>query len=323
MDFMKTHMILGGLGQDGILLSNQLIREGEKVVSYVKQETFNLSNQKNEKVIYIFDDIFDQSKFLQNLSHYRPDYIYNFVSLSSVSESYANPMTSRQINYIFVKQLLELLLQYQEKSQKVITVFQASSSEMFGNFTNGKIVETTPLNPLSPYAEHKAMAHELIKNYNSSDDFKVFIGILFNHESYLRKPKFVSRKITQGAYQISIGKLDFLHLGNIDSSRDWGYAPDYVEAIKQIVRSNQPGDYVIASGELHTLREICEVVFQELVLGNYEKFLIIDEKLKRINDTVGLVGDSSKINMSIGWKPKKKFVEIFSEMARLEKSNLN
>ena len=320
---MKTHMILGGLGQDGILLSDQLIREGEKVVAYVKKETYKYSKFKNNKVTYIFDDIFDKSLFSQNLSRYRPDYIYNFVSLSSVSESYANPLISRQVNYVFVEDLLRLSLQYQESSKENVSVFQASSSEMFGNFSNGKIDESTPLNPLSPYAEHKALAHELAKKYQSKDHFKVFTGVLFNHESYLRKPKFVSRKITKSAYQISIAQLDFLHLGNIDSSRDWGYAPNYVEAIKELVRTDEPGDYVIATGELHTIREICEVVFQELNLGNYEKFVIIDEKLKRENDTVGLVGDFSKLMRLIGWKPEKKFEEIFKEMARLEESNLN
>ena len=320
---MKTHLILGGLGQDGILLSNQLIREGEKVVSYVKQETFNFSNHKNAKVTYIFDDIFDQSKFSENLFLYRPDYIYNFVSLSSVSESYANPEISKYINYIFVKDLFRLLLNYQEVSKKQLSIFQASSSEMFGSFTNGKIDESTPLNPLSPYAEHKALAHDLVKKYNSDDYFKVFTGILFNHESYLRKPKFVARKITHSAYQISIAKFDFLYLGNIDSSRDWGYAPDYVDAIKKLVRANKPGDYVIATGELHTIREICAIVFDELNLGNYEKFLVVDDKLKRKNDTVGLAGNFSKINELIGWKPKKKFEEIFREMAQLEKLNLN
>ena len=304
-------------------MANQLIREGEKVVSYVKQETFNYSNHKSEKVIYLLDDIFDQSKFSQNLSHYRPDYIYNFVSLSSVSESYANPEISKHINYIFVKNLFGLLLHYQEVSKKYLSIFQASSSEMFGSFTSGKIDESTPLNPLSPYAEHKALAHDLVKKYNLDDYFKVFTGILFNHESYLRKPKFVSRKITQSAYQISIAKFDFLRLGNIDSSRDWGYAPDYVDAIKKLVRTNKPGDYVVATGELHTIREICEIVFDELNLGNYEKFLVVDDKLKRKNDTVGLVGNFLKINNLIGWEPKKKFEEIFREMAQLEKWNLN
>lgn len=320
---MKTHLILGGLGQDGILLSNQLVREGEKVVSYVKRDTFNSSNFKNEQVIYIFDDIFDKNLFLQNLFRYYPDYIYNFVSLSSVSESYANPLVSKKVNYDFVKELYWLLLRYQEVSKKSISVFQASSSEMYGNFKNGKINELTQLNPLSPYAEHKALAHELVKKYNSNEYFKVFAGILFNHESYLRKPKFVSRKITMSAYQISIDQLDFLRLGNINSSRDWGYAPDYVDAIKEIVRTNNPGDYVIATGELHTIREICEVVFQELDLGNYENFLIVDDKLKRENDTVGLTGDFSKIEKLTGWKPKKKFKEIFREMAQLEKRALN
>jgi len=208
---MKTHMILGGLGQDGILLSNQLIREGEKVVSYVKQEIFNFSNHKNEKVTYIFDDIFDQSKFSQNLSHYRPDYIYNFISLSSVSESYADPQISKYINFIFVKNLFRLLLHYQEVSKKHISISQASSSEMFGSFTNGKIDESTPLNPLSPCAEHKALAHDLVKKYNSDDYFKVFTGILFNHESYLRKPKFVSKNYSE-CLSDSIAKFDFCTL---------------------------------------------------------------------------------------------------------------
>lgn len=320
---MKTHLILGGLGQDGILLANQLVREGEKVVSYVKRDTFNSSNFKNERVIYIFEDIFDKKLFLQNLFRYCPDYIYNFVSLSSVSESYANPLVSKKVNYDFVKELYWLLLRYQEVSKKSISVFQASSSEMYGNFKNGKINELTQLNPLSPYAEHKALAHEMVKKYNSNEYFNVFAGILFNHESYLRKPKFVSRKITMGAYQISIDQLDFLRLGNIDSSRDWGYAPDYVDAIKEMVITNNPGDYVIATGELHTIREICEVVFQELDLGNYEEFLIIDDKLKRENDTVGLTGDFSKIEKLTGWKPKKKFEDIFREMAQLEKRALN
>jgi GDPmannose 4,6-dehydratase len=320
---MKSHMILGGLGQDGIILSNKLISEGAKVISFVKKETFEFSRYKNEKVIYIYEDIFDKNNFLKNLLRYRPDYIYNFISFSSVSESYANPIISKRVNYTFVEHLFELLLQYKEVSKKNITIFQASSSEMFGSFSSGKIIESTPLNPLSPYAEHKAMAHELVKKYSLSKGFEVFTGILFNHESYLRKPTFVSRKITKSAYQISIAKLNSLHLGNIESSRDWGYAPDFVDAIKELVRTNKPGDYVIATGELHTIREVCEIVFQELGLGNYEKFLIIDETLKRQNDTVGLVGDFTKINKLIGWKPKKKFEEIFREMAQLEKSNLN
>ena len=302
------------MGQNGIILSDQLIREGEKVFAYVKKQTYKHSNFKNEKVIYIFEDIFDKGLFSQNLSHYRPYYIYNFVSLSSVSESNANPLISKHVNCVFVEDLLRLLLQYQESSKKNISIFQSPSSEMFGNFVNGKINESTTLNPLSPYAEHKALAHELVKKYNSKDHFNVFTGILFNHESYLRKPKFVSRKITKDAYQISMTQLDFLRLGNIDSSRDWGYTPNYVEAIKELVRTDKPGDYLIVTGQLHTIKEICEVVFKQLDLGNYEKFLIVDEKLKRENDTAGLVGDFSKLKTLNGWKPKKS-LKKFSERA--------
>jgi len=317
---MKS-LIFGALGQDGMFLSEQLLRKGNEVSGFVRSGAETKVPNGIEGVTYIAGNLLDRSFVEQTINKCNPDYIYNLASLSSVKNSFDLPELSEQINFIFVEMLLEIIRERRDRSMRPIRLFQASSSEMFGPNPKGPLNENSEMNPQSPYALHKYKAHKSAIRFRKEYELPVYTAILFNHESHLRKPTFASRKITQGAFQIASGKKDSLKLGNIDSLRDWGYAGDYVKAISMIMNRDTPDDFVVATGELHSLREICEIAFTASGLGNYEEYVILDQNLLRHNDTSGLVGDRTKINEVLGWKSTMGFEEMIRLMLYQEKIN--
>jgi len=312
------NLIFGALGQDGKFLSKQLIAEGNTVFGFVKNDSVIKPPNEIDGVSYIQGNLLDKNTIIQTINSCEPDYIYNFASLSSVKSSMDFPKISSAINFRFVEMILEILRDRKIEGKNVPKLFQASSSEMFGPNNKEPLNEHAKFDPKSPYAIHKLLSHNLCLKFREQYDLPIYTGILFNHESYLRNPNFVSRKITQGAYQIASGAKDFLELGNLDTLRDWGYAGDYVRAMTLITTSDNPADYVIASGQLHSLREICEIAFNEVRLGNYQKYVKFDPKLLRSIDTSGLVGDYSKIKKNLGWEPKKSFKNMIAEMVEFE-----
>jgi len=317
---MKS-LIFGALGQDGKFLSEELLRMGNEVFGFVRSGSETKVPNGIEGVTYIAGNLLDKSFVEQTIDKYNPDYIYNLASFSSVKNSFDFPDLSEQINFIFVEMLLEIIRERRDRNMRPIRLFQASSSEMFGPNPKGPLNENSEMNPQSPYAIHKYKAHKSAIRFREEYELPVYTAILFNHESHLRKPTFASRKITQGAFQIALGKRDYLSLGNIDSLRDWGYAGDFTKAMIMIVESATPDDYVVATGELHSLRDICKIAFTESGLGNYEEYVILDQNLVRHFDTSGLVGDSTKINEVLGWKSTMAFEEMIRLMLHQEKKN--
>ena len=317
---MKS-LIFGALGQDGKFLSDELLRNGNEVIGFVRSGAETKVPIGIEGVTYIAGNLLDRSFVEQTIDKCDPDYIYNLASFSSVKNSFDFPDLSEQINFIFVEMLLEIIRERRDRNMRPIRLFQASSSEMFGPNPKGPLTENSEMNPQSPYALHKYKAHKSAIRFREKYELPIFTAILFNHESHLRKPTFASRKITQGAFQIATGKKDSLILGNIDSLRDWGYAGDYVKAISMIVNRDTPDDFVVATGELHSLRDICEIAFEVIGLGDYQRYIRIDESLKRKNDTSGLIGNPTKIWNELGWKSKTSFRGMVESMLRFEKLN--
>ena len=312
-------LIFGALGQDGKFLSEELLRMGNEVCGFVRSGVETKVPNGIEGVTYVAGNLLDRSFVEKTIDKCNPNYIYNLASLSSVKDSFDFPELSEQINYIFVEMLLEIMRERRDRNMPPMRLFQASSSEMFGPNPKGPLNENSEMNPQSPYALHKYKAHKSAIRFREEYELPVYTAILFNHESHLRKPTFASRKITQGAFQIASGKKDSLQLGNIDSLRDWGYAGDYVKAISMIVNRDTPDDFVVATGELHSLRDICEIAFEVVGLGNYENYIQIDQDLIRKNDTSGLVGEPKKIKNVLGWRADTSFREMIQNMINHEK----
>jgi GDPmannose 4,6-dehydratase len=319
---MKS-LIFGALGQDGKFLSEELLRNGNEVIGFVRSGAETKVPIGIEGVTYVAGNLLDRSFVEQTIDKCDPDHIYNLASFSSVKNSFDFPELSEQINYIFVDMLLEIIRERRDRNMRPIRLFQASSSEMFGPNPKGPLNENSEMNPQSPYAIHKYKAHKSAIRFREEYELPIYTAILFNHESHLRKPTFASRKITQGAFQIASGKRDYLSLGNIDSLRDWGYAGDYVKAISLIMNRDTPDDFVVATGELHSLRDICKIAFEAVGVGNYENYIFIDPNLVRVNDTSGLLGDPSKIARVFDWRATFTFEEMIQFMVHQEISRVD
>ena len=312
------HLIFGALGQDGSYLAEQLSLEGKKVVGVIRDSSVVPKEYLHENINYVRGDILDSTFVYSLLEAYAPTHIYNLASASSVSESYLHPELSLKVNFEFVRTLIQNIGKYRENSGREIFLLQASSSEMFGPGHPNPITESTAHDPRSPYAEHKSMSHQLCLKARVDLDLKIGIAILFNHESSRRPLKFVSRKITHGAYLISKGIEEKLTLGNIGVSRDWGYAPDFVKAMKLIAQNLFSDDFVVATGQLHSLGEMCSVAFEALGVRNYSNYIESNSSLYRPNENSGLVGDSSKLFQIIGWSPEVTFEEMIKIMVFAE-----
>jgi GDPmannose 4,6-dehydratase len=315
---VTRHLIFGAIGQDGSYLAEQLSSEGKQVIGVIRNSSFIPNEFQHRNISYVRGDILDDNFVYSLLETFRPTHIYNLASASSVSESYLNPQLSLQVNFEFVRELIENIEKYRAKSGQDVFLFQASSSEMFGPDHTSLITEYSSHDPRSPYAEHKSMSHSLCSEARSGLGTKIGTGILFNHESPRRPLKFVSRKITNGAYLISKGVEKKLVLGNINVQRDWGYAPDFVAAIGLIGQNMSSDDFVIATGQLHSLDEMCKIAFNAVGIEDPMSFIESNRSLYRINENSGLAGDNSKVHSKLGWSPTTSFEDMITLMTRLE-----
>lgn len=313
---MPRALVTGVGGQDGILLSRFLLDRGYLV--------FGLSNKranpeldniflKDRNFHLVLGDLGDSESLFNVINSIRPNEIYNLGAISSVSKSFEEPELTNHINGLGPIRLIENVLKIDSLADT--RIFQASSSEQFGNAFDVPQNEATPFRPISPYAISKTYAHEACINFRDRYSLHISCGILFNHESKFRSPKFVTRKITSTAAQISLGLESEIKLGNLEARRDWGYAPEYVQAMWMILQREVPDDYVVATGKSHSLREFLDIAFKHVGLeGKAEDYLKQEVKLLRPNDLYQTVGDASKIQKLIGWENETDLDSLIKKM---------
>jgi GDPmannose 4,6-dehydratase len=323
MVMSKNAFITGITGQDGSYLAEFLLSKGYKVFGAVRRlSTPNYSRIEHlrDKITLIDADLHDSMSLLHAVEKSEPDEFYNLAAQSFVATSWQQSVLTGDYTGIGVTRALDAVRAVNPK----IKFYQASSSEMFGKVMETPQKETTPFYPRSPYGVAKVYGHWITVNYRESFDMFAVSGILFNHESPRRGVEFVTRKITDGVAKIKAGKQKKLHLGNLDAKRDWGYAKDYVEAMWLMLQQKDAKDYVIATGEAHSVREFCEIAFSRAGL-NYLDHVVVDEKFLRPAEVDVLLGDPSKANNELGWKVKTTFKELVHLMtdAELKLHNLS
>ncbi len=314
----KRALITGITGQDGSYLADLLFSKGYHVIG-VKRRTSILATDRIDHIFNDIDKIVDFNLVYGNmndsgqlhrlLSDYKPDEVYNLAAQSHVRVSFDTPQETAEAVGMGTLKLLEAIRNVNPK----IKLYQASSSEMFGDNPNVPFNEESVFMPASPYACSKVFAHNLVRNYRESYGLHASCGILFNHESPRRGETFVTRKITMAAAKIKMGLQDNIYLGNLEAKRDWGYAGDYVEAMWLMLQQEKPDDYVIATGETHTVEEFLHEVFDYAGLS-VEKHLETDKRLFRPHEVPLLLGDASKAKKVLNWEPKVKFKELAQMM---------
>ena len=309
---MKKALVTGITGQDGSYLAELLLEKGYDVHGMVRRsstETFDRIAHFKDRVTLHQADLLDQLSIINVVSEIRPDEIYNLAAQSFVPTSWQQPLLTGEFTALGVTRMLEAVRQVDPG----IRFYQASSSEMFGKVRETPQSELTPFYPRSPYGVAKVYAHFITVNYRESYDLFAVSGILFNHESPRRGLEFVTRKITDGAVRIKLGLASELRLGNLDAHRDWGFAGDYVKAMWKMLQTDKPRDYVIATGETHSVREFAEKAFAHVGL-DYEKYVVVDPDLYRPAEVESLIGDATKAAAELDWKPEVSFPELVSMM---------
>ncbi len=314
MSRQKTALITGVTGQDGSYLAELLLEKGYRVVGLKRRASTictgrldHIYNHKNFELRYF--ELNDAGCMYRLLSEYKPDEIYNLAAQSHVRVSFEVPESTTDTIVMGTLRLLEAVRHVVPNAR----FYQASSSEMFGDNPENPQNENTSLMPASPYSCAKVYAHNLIRNYRVGYGLHASSGILFNHESPRRGETFVTRKITMAAARIKLGLQDKLYLGNLEAKRDWGFAGDYVEAMWLMLQQEVPDDYVIATGETHSVQEFLEEVFSHAGL-DIEKYVEIDERLYRPHEVPLLLGDPSKARNQLSWEPKIKFKQLAKMM---------
>jgi len=310
--------ITGITGQDGYYLANLLLGKGYEVHGTIRRSSLintsridNLiSKYANEnKLTLHYSDLLDSTSLTNLINRIEPDEVYNLAAQSHVAVSFKNPLYTSQTSTIGSVALLEVI----KNSNKKIKYYQASSSEMYGGIDKNKLNEESKFIPKSPYAVGKVFAHEMTKVYRESYNLFAVNGILFNHESPFRGETFVTRKITRAVGRISCGIQSKLTLGNLSASRDWGFAGDYVEGMWLMMQHSNPDDWVLSTGESHTVEEFLKLSFGKVNL-NWEDYVVIDEKYYRPNEVGFLLGDSSKAQNELGWELKTSFDQLVNMM---------
>ena len=311
---MKRALITGITGMDGSHLADFLLDKGYEVFGMERRTStknrVNTSHLEN-KITFLMGDLTDQSSLFRALEQSDPDEVYNLASQSFVKESWNTPEQSADVTGAGVLRMLEAIRM--SDRWKDIKFYQASTSEMFGKMEN-LANEETKFHPRSPYGVAKLYGHWISINYRESYDMFNVCGLLFNHESERRGREFVTRKITDGVARIHLGLEDYLTLGNLDTKRDWGYAPDYVEAMWMMLQQDKPKDYVIATGDFHTLGDFLDSSFQHIGITDWTKYVKQDPRFMRPADVFYLRGDSAKARGELGWTPKTSFQEMVSKM---------
>ncbi len=319
----KTALITGIAGQDGAYLTELLLEKGYRVFGMDRQapEDYveNIEHLK-DKISLRHGDLMDQVSLMELIEEAQPDEIYNFAAQSFIPLSWKEPVLTGDVNGLGVTRTLEAI----RRIKPDVKFYQASSSELFGKPDTKPQNENTPFNPGTPYGTAKLYGYNITANYRDKLGLFSCSGILYNHESPRRGKEFVTRKITLSAAKIKLGLLDKLHLGNLDAHRDWGYAKDYVRAMWLMLQQDKPDDYVISTGEEHSVRELVETAFLCLDL-DYKKYVVQDPEFFRPVDLNMLVGDSSKARKELGWKPSVSFEQLIklmvdSDMNKLEKT---
>jgi GDPmannose 4,6-dehydratase len=308
----RRALITGITGQDGAYLAEFLLGKGYEVHGMVRRastEGFERLEQLRDRLHLHQADLLDQLSIVTLLTTVRPQELYNLAAQSFVPVSFSQPLLTAEYTALGVTRVLEAI----RLVDPAIRFYQASSSEMFGRVQVEPQNEQTPFWPRSPYGVAKAYGHWITVNYRESYGMFACSGILFNHESPLRGREFVSRKISDAVARIKLGLQDKLQLGNLDAARDWGFAGDYVEAMWLMLQQNEPGDFVIATGVKHTVRELVDTAFRHVGL-DWQKHVEIDPGLLRPADVSTLCGDASKARAKLGWRPRVSFDELVAMM---------
>ena len=315
---MKSALITGITGQDGPYLAEFLLKKGYKVAGTVRRlSTPNVENIKDiaDKIELYSADLLDQGSLTDAIKKCEPDEVYNLAAQSFVKASWDQPVLTGEFTAIGVTRVLEAIRTVNPK----IKFYQASSSEMFGKVTETPQRETTRFHPRSPYGVAKVYGHYITLNYRESYDMFACSGILFNHESPRRGIEFVTRKITNAVARIKLGKQDKLELGSLEPKRDWGFSGDYVEAMWLMLQQEEPDDYIIATGENHSVKEFVEEAFKVAGIENWEKYVVSNSaKHTRPAEVDYLIGDASKARKVLGWTPKTSFKELVKMMVEAD-----
>ena len=314
----KKALITGINGQDGSYLAEFLLNKNYEVWGTVKRNS--VSETQSTRVDHLLEknlikleyaDLTDMASLVRVLQKVQPDEIYNLAAQSHVRVSFDQPIYTANATGLGTLNLLEAVRMVSSHSK----IYQASSSEMFGNNidSDGYQRETTPMNPVSPYGCAKVFSYNICKNYRNSYGMKIWNGILFNHESPRRGTNFVTNKVVKAAVRIKLNLQNNLHLGNLEATRDWGHAKDYVEAMWMMLQTDEPSDYVCATGVSHSVKDLCEYTFNRLNL-DFRDYVVIDEKHMRPEELRDLKGDSTKLRNELGWKPIYTFEHMLDEM---------
>jgi GDPmannose 4,6-dehydratase len=308
----KKALITGITGQDGSYLADFLLGKGYDVFGMVRRssmEKFDRIEHIKDRIHIMQADLLDQYSIIKLLEEVQPDEIYNLAAMSFVPTSWTQPVLTAEFTAVGVTRMLEAVLAVNPR----IRFYQASSSEMFGKVKEIPQSEKTPFHPRSPYGVAKVYGHWITVNYRESYDIFGVSGILFNHESPRRGLEFVTRKVTYNAARIKLGLTKELRMGNLESKRDWGFAGDYVRAMWLMLQQPEAEDFVIATGETHSVKELVEIAFSYLDL-DYKDFMVIDKRFIRPAEVDLLIGDSSKAKKKLGWTPNVKFENLVKMM---------
>ncbi len=318
----KVALLTGITGQDGSYLCELLLDKDYEVHAIIRRSSsFNTGriehlyidpHTPHARLFLHYGDLSDGSSMRKVIEQVKPDEVYNLGAQSHVKVSFDEPIYTSDVNALGTLRLLEAIRDYRERTGHNVKFYQASSSEMFGSAPPPQS-ETTPFHPRSPYACAKVYAYWVTVNYRESYDLFACNGILFNHESERRGETFVTRKITRAATRIKLGLQSKLYLGNLDAKRDWGHAADYVEAMWLMLQASKPDDYVVATGESYSVREFVERTFKQLGL-DWQEHVVIDARYFRPAEVDYLLGDPSKANKVLGWRPKVSFDNLVSRM---------
>ena len=309
---MKKALITGITGQDGSYLAELLLSKGYQVTGMVRRastETFDRIAHFKDRIALRQADLLDQFSLVKLLDDVQPDEIYNLAAMSFVPTSWSQPVLTGEFTALGVTKVLEAMRMVCPKAH----FYQASSSEMFGKVIETPQSETTPFYPRSPYGVAKAYGHFITVNYRESYNLFACSGILFNHESPRRGKEFVTRKITDAVARIKLGTQKELRMGNLDAKRDWGFAGDYVRAMWMMLQQDKADDYVVATGETHSVRKFLEIAFAHVGL-NYEDYVVIDPEFIRPAEVELLLGNPAKARAQLGWKPAVSFEQLVTMM---------
>ncbi len=308
----RRALITGITGQDGSYLAEFLLEQGYEVIGMVRRSstvTFSRIHHIQDKITIVSGDLLDQGSLIGLLNEYQPQEVYNLAAQSFVPTSWQQPVFTGEVTALGVTRMLEAI----RTVDSSIRFYQASSSEMFGKVREVPQTETTPFYPRSPYGVAKVYGHWITVNYRESFGLYAASGMLFNHESPRRGLEFVTRKISYHVAKIKLGLAHELRLGNLDSKRDWGFAGDYVRAMWLMLQQSHPEDFVIGTGETHSVQEFCEIAFAHVGL-DWQQYVVQDQRFMRPAEVDLLVSDPSKAKRVLGWEPRVKFPELVKMM---------